>query len=175
MACDSSPFGVGAVLSQYDADGTERPVAFVSRTLSTAEKNFAQIEQEALAIIIFGVRKFHQYLYGRVFILFTDHKPLTSILGPKTGIPTLAAARMQRWALILSAYQYNIMYRNSKENTNADAMSRLPSSSNDSETERDDVFQTTFLDELPIRSEDIKQATKNDTILSQVLQYILHG
>ena len=58
------------------------------------------------------------------------------------------------------------MYRNSKENANADAMSRLPSSSNDSETERDDVFQTTFLDELPIRSEDINQATKHDTILS---------
>ena len=87
LACDAFPFGVGAVLSQYDADGTERPVAFASRTLSTAEKNYAQIEREALAII-FGVRKFHQYLYGRVFTLFTNHKPLTSILGPKTGIRT---------------------------------------------------------------------------------------
>ena len=142
--------------------------------MSTAEKNYAQIEREALAII-FGVRKFHQYLYGCAFTLFTGHKPLTSILGPKTGIPTLAAARMQRWALILSAYQYNIMYRNSKENANADAMSRLPSSSNDSETERDDVFQTIFLDELPIRSEGINKATKHDTILSQVSQYILQG
>ena len=139
MACDASPFGVGAVLTQYDADGTERPVAFASRTLSTAEKNYAQIEWEALAII-FGVRKFHQYLYGRVCTLFTDHKPLTSILGQKAGIPTPAATRMQRWALIVSAYQYTIVYRNSKENANADAMSRLPSSSNDSETEIDDVF-----------------------------------
>ena len=105
LACDASPFGVGAVSSQYDADGTERPVAFASRSLSTAEKNYAQIEREALAII-FGVRKFHQYLYGCVFTLFTDHKPLTSILGQKAGISTLAAARMQWWALILSAYQY---------------------------------------------------------------------
>ena len=89
-------------------------MAFASRTLSTAEKNYAQIEREALAII-FGVRKFHQYLYGRVFTLLMDHKPLTSILGQKAGIPTLAAARMQRWALILSAYQYTIVYHNSKE------------------------------------------------------------
>lgn len=143
--------------------------------MSTAEKNYAQIEREALALI-FGVRKFHQYLYGRVFTLFTDHKPLTSILGPKSGIPTLAAARMQRWALILSAYQYNIMYRKSKENANADAMSRLPTTLGDSETEsEEEILETTYLDELPIRSEDISQATKHDPILSQVLQYTLQG
>ena len=95
--------------------------------------------------LIFGVCKFHQYLYGCVFTLHTDHKPLPSILGPKSGIPTLAAARMQRWALILSTYQYNIVYRNSKNNANADAMSRLPSSHSDSECEsEEDVFQTTY-------------------------------
>ena len=49
-----------------------------------------------------------------------------TILGPKTAIPMLAAARMQRWALIISAYQYNIEYRKSSDNANADAMSRLP-------------------------------------------------
>ena len=93
--------------------------------MSTAEKQYAQIEREALGLI-FGVKKFHQYLYGRAFTLQTDHKPLMTILGPKTAIPMLAAAHMQRWALILSAYQYNIEYRKSNDNANADAMSRLP-------------------------------------------------
>lgn len=67
----------------------------MSRTLSDAESKYAQIEKEALSII-FGVRKFHKYLYGRKFILTTDRKPLLAILGPKSAIPALAALRMQR-------------------------------------------------------------------------------
>ena len=147
-------------------------MAFTSRALSVAEKNYAQIEREALAIV-FGVRKFHQYLYGRVFKLYTDHKPLTSLLGPKSGIPTLAAARMQRWALILSAYTYNIVYRKSQDNANADAMSRLPASP--AETEEGNIFQATYLDELPIRANDIGEATKVDPVLSKVLRYTSQG
>ena len=68
------------------------------------KKNYAQVEKEALALV-FAVKKFHQYLYGRPFTLITDHKPLLKILGPKTGIPPIGAARMQRWAFILSAYR----------------------------------------------------------------------
>ncbi len=81
----------------------ERPIAFASRTLSGSEKNYAQLEKEALALV-YGVKHFHQYLYGRQFTLVTDHKPLTTILNPRKGIPSLAAARLQRWAMILSAY-----------------------------------------------------------------------
>ena len=122
LACDASPYGVGAVISHVETNGQERLVAFASRSLTKTERGYAQIEREALAII-FGVRKFHQYLYGRMFTLQTDQKPLMTILGPKTGIPILAAARMQRWTLILSAYQYKIEYRQSSKNANADAMS----------------------------------------------------
>ena len=111
------------VISHLENNGQEKPVAFASRSLTKTKRGYAQIEREALAII-FGVHKFHQYLYGREVILQTDHKPLTTILGPKTAIPTLS--RMQRWALILLAYQYKIEYRQSSQNANADAMSRLP-------------------------------------------------
>ena len=83
-------------------NGQKWPIAYASRTLSSSEKNYAQIEREALSII-FEVKKFHQFLYGRKFTLVTDHQPLLTILGPKAAIPPLAAARMQRWAIVLSA------------------------------------------------------------------------
>ena len=83
-------------------DGQERPIAFASRTLSASEKNYAQVEKETLSVV-FGAKRFHQFLYGRKFTLVTNYKPLQAILSPKSAVPTLAAARMQRWAPVLSA------------------------------------------------------------------------
>ncbi|KAJ8021051.1 hypothetical protein HOLleu_40810 [Holothuria leucospilota] len=74
-ACMRQLMGSG----QSFRNGEERPIAFASRTLSKSEKNYAQIEREALSLI-FGVKKFHKYLYGRMFTIITDHKPLTAIL-----------------------------------------------------------------------------------------------
>ena len=122
LACDGSSYGIGAVLSHVMPGGEERPVAFASRTLSA---NYAQLEKEALSII-YGVKKFHQYLFGRGFTLETDHKPLLTILGPKSAVPTLAAARLQRWALILASYHYEVVFRRTSEHSNADGLSRLP-------------------------------------------------
>ena len=119
LAGDASAFGLGVVLSHRFPDGSERPVAYASRTLTPSERNYSQLEKEALSLV-YGVKKFHSYLYGRTFELLTDHKPLTTILGPKTGIPSIAAARLQRWALLLACYQYQIKYKSTLSHANAD-------------------------------------------------------
>ena len=124
LACDTSQQGLGVVLSHLMPGGTERPVAYASRTLSAAEKNYAQVE-EGLAVV-YGVTKFHNYLYGRDFIIESDHQPLMTLFGSAKETPPLASSRIQRWALTLSAYRYSIRYKAGKSLGIADALSRLP-------------------------------------------------
>ena len=102
--------------------GRSAPLPLATRTLTPSEKNYPQIEREALALL-FGVKRFHQYLYGCKFCLITDHKPLTAILAADKAIPSLAAARLQRWAILLSAYQYDIQFRRTQDHANADGLS----------------------------------------------------
>ena len=83
------------------SDGIEHLIAYTSCTLTHSEQNYAQLEKEALALI-FGIKKLHQYLFGRKFTLVTNHKLLMTILGSKKKIPPPAAARLQRWAILLS-------------------------------------------------------------------------
>ena len=177
LAGDASAYGIGAVISHQFPDGSERPLTYASQTLTSTERNYSQLEKEALALV-YAVQKLHQYLYGRQFVLVTDHKPLTTILGNKRGIPPLAAARLQRWSLILSAYSYTIEFRPTKQHANADGLSRLPLG-NRHEASLDciaiDAFMIGQIQALSVTTEQVKTATRQDRVLSQVYRYTLNG
>ena len=165
------------MISHIMPDGTERPILCASRTLTKSERNYSQLEKEALSLI-YGVKKFHRYLYGRHFILVTDHKPLVTILGPKKGVPTLAAARLLRWSLILSAYIYDIEFRSTKEHSNVDMLSRLPFErvyDDQPDTWEPSVFNVSQLNMLPVSQNQLRNEIKADPLLSQVLLFTKSG
>ena len=175
LAADVSAHGIGAVISHVFPDDTERPVAFGSRTLTATEHNYTQIQKEALSLI-YAVQKFHQYLCGQSFVLVTDHKPLTTILGHKAGMPSLAASQLQRWALILSAYSYTIEFRSTKQHANADGLSRLPlGTCKEAALDCIETFMIGQIQAMSITAEQVQTATHCDLVLSQVFCYVQNG
>ncbi|KAK7895754.1 hypothetical protein WMY93_021079 [Mugilogobius chulae] len=123
ITTDASDYGLGAVLTQFHPDNTERIVAFASRTLTPAERKYSTTEKEALACV-WAVERWRTYVWGHRFTLRTDHQALTTLLNTK-GM-NRAGMRIARWSARLMCFQYDIEYRPGTQNVLADCLSRVP-------------------------------------------------
>jgi hypothetical protein len=119
LYCDSSDFAVGAVLSQVDDEGIERPVSFISQKLTDTQRRWATIEKEAYAII-WALNKLKEIIIGSKINVFTDHNPLVYLTESMSK-----SAKLVRWSLSLQNFDILLNYKKGKLNVVADCLSRL--------------------------------------------------
>lgn len=116
LRTDASEYGIGAVLLQEHE--RKFPIAYASRKLNERERGYSVIEKECLAIV-WAVKKFQAYLYGRTFVLETDHQPLVYLNRSK-----ISNGRLMRWAIFLQSYNFTIHAIKGIDNVGADFLSR---------------------------------------------------
>lgn len=156
-------------------DSTKHVIQYASNSLTETQKKYAQIDKEALAII-FGGKRFHQFLYGNRFTLLTDHKSLAQIFNPQKGLPAYSAMRMQHYAIFLQGFNFNIKYRKSKEHGNVDGFSRLSLQEKSARNyDTIDVFQIENLEVLPVTAKCIFEETNKDAVLNKIRQALKKG
>ena len=117
--CDASDYGLGAVISQ-EQDGSERVIAYASRVLDNRERRYSTTKKEMLAMV-YAIRHFRHYLYGRPFTVRTDHNALKWLQSFKEP-----EGQVARWLELLAQYDYKIEHRPGRKHQNADALSRNP-------------------------------------------------
>ncbi|GMF59988.1 unnamed protein product [Phytophthora fragariaefolia] len=121
VVCDASDFAIGCALLQADAEGRERVIAFESRQLKAAEKNYPVHDKELLAMK-YALVKFRVHLLGsKPFVIYTDHASLRTATQSSH-----LSQRMARWLSFFAEYNFEVKYKPGKQNALADALSRRP-------------------------------------------------
>lgn len=157
VASDASRSGLGAVLSQV-CDGYERIITLASRRLTKAEANYSVSELEMLGVT-FAVKQFRCYIYNSKFTVVTDHMALKYLL--TKGISHSTNSRLMRFALLLSEYEFEVVYRKGRNHCNADLFSRKYDR-NDYYTENAfEDFENYKLEHAPLRNADVGETQKS--------------
>ncbi|XP_057713151.1 uncharacterized protein K02A2.6-like [Corythoichthys intestinalis] len=175
VTCDASNTAIGAVLSQLHG-GTERPVAFASRSLTPTEQRYSVGEREALACV-WACERWHMYLYGRHFTLRTDHQALTALLATTgSGHKPL---RLYRWSERLQAYNFTTVFTPGRDNVVADLLSRAtPSSPPDIAPDGSESELILMLHEplqTTVSLQELQAASAQDPVLVQLRTFIREG
>lgn len=182
LTCDASPHGVSAVLSHRLQNQYDCPIHYASRTLTASERNYTQLDREGLAII-FGVKTFFEYLFGNIFLLQTDNAALSRIFHPEKSIPEIAGARIQRWAIYLSAFRYKIKHIKGSENY-ADWLSRMPLPTCETagkitpildDADNVCIKHVQAYDFATLDWKRVQQLTRQDQMLCKVLRFCVDG
>lgn len=172
LVANESTYRLVAVLFHV-VNGHEKPIAYASRTLSKAETGYSHLEKKGISCWVFGIKRFHKYIFGLEFTIFSDHLPLKGLLGHYKQISTSAAARIQKWMLLLAAYRYSWQYRKGKAVANTDALLHTPLKNVNYVSDYVQLLSVT--DELPVSADMIRKETSRNLVLSKVLQYKRHG
>ncbi|XP_046803805.1 uncharacterized protein LOC124419228 [Lucilia cuprina] len=120
LHCDASDYGIGAVLVQLDAEGEEKPIAYMSKKLNAAQRNYSVTERECLAAME-AIKKFRCYLEMQEFEVVTDHSSLLWLMKQLD-----LSGRLARWVFKLQPYKFTISHRKGKEHIVPDVLSRIP-------------------------------------------------
>ena len=116
---------------------------------------------------MFGLKKFYQYLFGRKFVLVTDHRPLLALFGPGKDVPLMAANQLALWALMLSQFNYKIEFRKTNGHANADAVSCLPLQKDSQFDEEESVDDTLMVCQIHTIDEKVTPAEQGSLILAR--------